>query len=797
MRKVIGILGLIVGFLPAGTAFAQSGDFFKTTPGPLALEHAEWDNEEGCDSCHNGGKATSNSKCLGCHDHKDLKKRFDAGKGYHATPKVKGKNCATCHVDHKGRSFNIMGWRAVSGGEEGFDHALAGWTLKAKHAVLECKDCHKQKNKAGRRVYLGEDKLCGNCHKEDQPHGFDRRGMMKCERCHNEVAWKPPLRRLDFDHNNKSDAEFPQEGAHNDVSCGKCHPKARFNLRFKKPGDCRNCHDSSHGGHLFDVKACSWCHSPKLKSLEKFDFKHNTRTRFKLKGKHATVGCYDCHTKSLAKRKPKKSCESCHARENPHRDRFKKFGKPSQCGVCHTASSWSPNQFKGNHGGYTGFSLEGKHARTRCRNCHRGKKPYEWERLTETRKGELCMSCHAHETVHNKKFTDIVDVTRRPKDPKGEPKRYCLECHKTSGVIDVPLNEIPEHRPDGSFPLVDGHAGVTCEGCHPNGDFDDTPTECGARCHEDSLHEGRLGSECSRCHSPGEPNFAGERFDHTEDTEYPLIGLHLTVPTCQECHPGRVYKDTPKNCSAVGCHAKDDAHRGALGPKCEECHLETQENIFDHNAQSVFKLDGAHLTTRCNDCHPSIEFKPVPKTCFGGGACHPEPEVHKGQYGTICEDCHNTTSFAQIQPLHDVGAFSLKGSHDRVACVDCHRDNRSLRGSGNLCINCHRQDDVHSNSLSPRCGDCHTQWSFAPAQFDHTTVGCNLVGLHRTLPCRDCHKSGNFGATIPTCFGCHADIALQKGVNGTDHTGFTTCANCHNTNAWLPATAYGRESICR
>ena len=37
-----------------------------------------------------------------------------------------------------------------------------------------------------------------------------------------------------------------------------------------------------------------------------------------------------------------------------------------------------------------------------------------------------------------------------------------------------------------------------------------------------------------------------------------------------------------------------------------------------------------------------------------------------------------------------------------------------------------------------------TVWAFAPARFDHISVGCDLQGLHRTLPCVDCHKSGQF-----------------------------------------------------
>ena len=160
-----------------------------------------------------------------------------------------------------------------------------------------------------------------------------------------------------------------------------------------------------------------------------------------------------------------------------------------------------------------------------------------------------------------------------------------------------------------------------------------------------------------------------------------------------------------------------------------------------------------------------------------------------------------------VKPLHDVGDFSLKGAHDNIACERCHRDNRPLAGSGNLCINCHRQDDIHNNSLSPRCGECHTQWSFAPAKFDHAKVGCNLTGLHRTIACFDCHRNGNFAGLSPQCVGCHHDDALRAPVNtdGTavvgnainTHVTVAICSSCHNPNTWIPATPSLRESVCR
>jgi hypothetical protein len=115
-----------------------------------------------------------------------------------------------------------------------------------------------------------------------------------------------------------------------------------------------------------------------------------------------------------------------------------------------------------------------------------------------------------------------------------------------------------------------------------------------------------------------------------------------------------------------------------------------------------------------------------------------------------------------------------------------------------LCVNCHRQDDIHSNSLSPRCGTCHNQWSFAPAQFSHSKVGCNLDGQHRTLPCVDCHRAGNFGGTSPQCIACHRDDAVRAGMAGMiDHNAQRTCASCHTPTTWTPSSSGLRESICR
>ena len=816
MRR--GVLAVVVALVGLFALPAIAQDFFSSSPGPLSTSHASLDSQDHCTDCHVGNtKELSNDKCLGCHDHQNLAARINANQGFHASPLVRGKKCETCHVEHKGRGYDIMGWKSIQGGQKNFDHDLTGWPLKGKHANTACEDCHKKRDTQGLRTFMGTDKLCGSCHAKDQPHKFpasDRRNL-DCARCHTESVWKPQKETMDFNHNDRADASMPLLGSHRDVACEKCHAKDVFKLPFDKPDSCGNsgCHQSPHAGHLFGLQPCEWCHSPTFRTLKQQNFDHKEKTRFDLGPAHSAIKCYDCHTKALGEKKPNMACEICHAKDSHHQNRFSEFGSPPRCGTCHPSGGpkFTPTAF--NHGARTRFKLEYRHAEITCRACHRGNSPSVFEdfRGLIDKAGHVdCKGCHAHTHVH-----------ADPTHPNGKYKSsQCLMCHLKPGDPTIRKDNSFEkvvHGPLGSFPLVKGHAPdkVACTKCHTGRDkrgqtsFDGLKPNCNAagQCHEDSLHQGSLGKNCLSCHSPG--TWDALKFDHQkpfpEDAKgavdsYPLIGAHLSNK-CEECHTKRDFAHTPATCAADGCHAQDDAHKGRLGTKCEQCHVPTGDNTFNHNTMSAFHLDGKHLQVRCVDCHPSITFKPRPTNCFG---CHPEPAVHKGQYGTACEQCHTTATFDDVKPLHDVGDFSLTGAHDNIACERCHKDNRPLAGSGNLCINCHRQDDIHNNSLSPRCGECHTQWSFAPARFDHMQVGCNLTGLHRTLACADCHRNGNYAGLSPQCDGCHRDDALRVGtIGGINHLVTTGCGTCHNPNSWitdlnkLQTYAFGRGSVCQ
>lgn len=371
-------------------------------------------------------------------------------------------------------------------------------------------------------------------------------------------------------------------------------------------------------------------------------FDHAT-TGWPLEGKHARVVCTTCHA-AAAGQDPQvaragfagasRACESCHAKDSHHGDRFKAFDSPPGCATCHTvgSSKFTPSAF--DHGARTRFVLTGMHADASCRSCHRGATASNFEDLstlvTATRAVD-CRGCHAHANIHDGKWRND----------------QCLSCHPNPGPPRSPSIASMFHGPRATFPLVKEHRAVPCADCHTTRNarnrttFTAISAACGS-CHEDWLHHGTLGSACDTCHRPG--SWDAVLFDH-DATKLTLVGVHAGI-ACVACHADRDFATARGRARCTTCHGDDDAHDGRLGTACERCHRATGEIAFDHNSMTAFRVDGKHLVVPCADCHPSIAFKPRPTTCFG---CHPEPATHKGKFGTGCAKCHPTRTFANFR----------------------------------------------------------------------------------------------------------------------------------------------------
>lgn len=769
-----GAIVLAAGLLLAPAARAG---FFASSPGPLIRAHAHIDGPANCQKCHVESKRElAPQKCLECH--KAVAQRIVQKVGLHASPKALGHKCELCHKDHKGADYDAFGW-VTFGGQQKFNHDITGFPLAGRHQVIECKKCHGQKTSTGRPSFLLAPETCQGCH--HSPHGEMHPPLDQCERCHDARSWRP-LDPLNFDH--QKDARFPLELKHIGVPCGSCHPKALFRLSGWAAQNCTPCHKNVHGESLFGQKRCDGCHSART-DWTMVDFDHNKKTRFLLEGPHKK-SCVSCHLPADHKA-PARKCDACH--KDVHLGRFSKVG---ECAACHLSASWGP-ELRFDHDRQTRFVLTGKHAVVECRACHRGHGPADFENFEslvkvtgqgKTRKTTVeCMGCHRHKDVHKRQFTND----------------QCLTCHKQPGKVDQTDNPaaVAErmrigHGPGKPFQLVDGHKIADCKKCHKNPIYKDTPTNC-ASCHADRLHRGSLGKDCLRCHEGAK--WPATRFDH-QKTDYPLVGKHLEA-RCESCHPQKQFKPRPRECGDSECHLKDDAHDGSLGRKCQTCHNPSGGVVFDHNDPKVperWRLQGRHLNVRCVGCHPSLKYRPLPKTCEG---CHADPIVHKGELGVRCTECHEVAGWNKIHTGHDVFPVKFAGAHDRVRCVECHPQGRILQGLAQLCIACHQGDDIHHNTLGPNCSECHTQQSFAAARFNHDRVGCTLRGVHRVLPCADCHKGGNYAGLSPACVSCHRDDALRA-VPRNKHVPLPiTCSQCHNTTSFHPMAPSGLESVCR
>src|SRR5262249_52907407 len=106
LRRAGGRLAVLAVVLASVThvpdAHAQVRAFDKLVmPGPLSSAHAKYEPE--CATCHVRFERSGQTQlCLDCH--KEIVKDLAAKTGFHSrSPDVAGKECASCHSEHKGR----------------------------------------------------------------------------------------------------------------------------------------------------------------------------------------------------------------------------------------------------------------------------------------------------------------------------------------------------------------------------------------------------------------------------------------------------------------------------------------------------------------------------------------------------------------------------------------------------------------------------------------------------------------------------------------------------------------------
>jgi len=458
--------------------------------------------------------------------------------------------------------------------------------------------------------------------------------------------------------------------------CVQCHDHENIGVDLnKKTGfhgrlpaqaanDCKHCH-TEHKGRDANII---------LLNTSTFD---HTKTDFSLKGAHTKTPCNACHKAEEKYSQAPDACYDCHEESDVHDG---KQGK--ECDNCHSAKNWKETEF--NHD-KTDFPLKGTHKDTLCSACHINQK------YKDTPK--KCFSCHQINDAH-----------------RGDFGKKCDSCHNSKHWDQIHF----DHNKKTDFPLYGKHKKASCSSCHSSADVKNKaskkklPKDCYG-CHKnDDSHKGRYGKKCKDCHSS--TSWQKQKFDH-DKTEFPLLGKHQKT-ACNQCHRGELYKEDFK-LECIGCHKKDDVHKGKQGRECNNCHTEKgwQSNVsFDHDLSS-FPLIGMHAAVQCEECHLTNVYGDTESDC---NHCHADDDVHKTRLGTDCASCHNPNSWNTWVFDHDTDtSFKIDGAHEELGCYDCHKTKSTGRlKAPKACISCHRIRDVHNRSFGNECGNCHSTKSF-------------------------------------------------------------------------------------
>jgi hypothetical protein len=370
-----------------------------------------------------------------------------------------------------------------------------------------------------------------------------------------------------------------------------------------------------------------------------------------------------------------------------------------------------------------------------------------------------------------------VDCHKKDEPHEGKLGRECDSCHDATTWSHATYD-----HDKTSFPLRDKHVDVPCTACHFGNHYKDTPREC-VSCHApDDIHRGERGAKCGDCHAT--TGWKTAKFDHKKETGFGLEGAHATID-CQDCHRSGNLKDKlPREC--VGCHQGQDSHAGRLGNDCGKCHgnEKWKPSTFDHDRDTHWKLTGRHIKVDCHSCHTaSVTTQKLPTDC---ASCHRASDVHVGELGAQCDQCHTTEGWrAGVSFDHDLTKYPLLGLHVAVSCEQCHTT-RKYRDAGLECIDCHKKDDVHKGSLGVACAKCHSPNGWRMWEFDHgKETGFALTGAHAKLVCAGCHKQPADEVKLnPTCLSCHEQDDVHLGQYGRQ------CQRCHSTLTFKGASLH-------
>jgi hypothetical protein len=187
------------------------------------------------------------------------------------------------------------------------------------------------------------------------------------------------------------------------------------------------------------------------------------------------------------------------------------------------------------------------------------------------------------------------------------------------------------------------------------------------------------------------------------------------------------------------------------------------------------------VTSAATDARRQYHFPSL-----GCNTCHADPHGIDPQANLSCATCHASERWTSLRPFdHSLARFKLEGPHKEAAtrsCIQCHKPSMQsddatagtvpvFSSASTQCSGCHIEKDAHGGQFSAPgkgqkdCSSCHIPAAWNAGGFKHDKSGFALTGVHRQLPCAQCHKD-------------------QKQVNGKIVRVYrdtpNDCLKCHN-----------------
>ena len=373
------------------------------------------------------------------------------------------------------------------------------------------------------------------------------------------------------------------------------------------------------------ARAALSCHSPQGWRVISASFEHE-RTAFPLTGAHRKVSCDQCHkTEASTSRRVFRgtafqSCTACH--RDSHAGRL-----GQSCTTCHTTQSWSAASATFDHS-KSGYPLLGRHAAVKCAECHAAGRP---RRLAHA----ACTDCRSD---HH-----LGQLARRADGGR------CEACHDVSGfaqprfsAIDHEKTPFPLPAPIAPWPATNAIGRCPSSSCAPG--------RCGSH--------GQRGDRAAALpvhHLRDLPHRSPRRHDGAGTRGVPHLSPYGRVAHrgVRPCRHGLSLQGAHAAVACAGCHAREGSPRtarasvrfGGAPTGCTDCHKDRHEGRFaregtttctrchqptrwadvrfDHDRETRFVLDGAHVRVACARCHRDAagvaRYRGLPLTCAG---CH-------------------------------------------------------------------------------------------------------------------------------------------------------------------------------